>query len=180
MRELLLLLFLTVQAQALVSVGTFVPYFGTVQEDEDGGTQRFEVNPYIGLNHTVPVYGNIFFNPEIGMAFHTDTQESYSKRTLLLHYNFSYRLKQTFLLFGLANIITKISGDGGTYVDESGGVNTGPTNSSTSYTTAFSLGTETFISTDYAIKMNVHVMQFLDSDKRKVNYLLTLNYYGAF
>ncbi len=95
----------------LLGAGTYVPYFGKAQVNDSGSTRLFDLNPYFFYGQQFHIAGPHYFMPEVGAAFYTDNPEGSKRRTIFLHYDFSYVLLQNFIIrYGLSTYWDTITG----------------------------------------------------------------------
>lgn len=181
--SVILPVFFSLKAQSahLVGAGTFVPYFGKAQVSDSGATRFFDLNPYFFYGQQFHISGPHYFMPEIGLAFYTDNPEGSKRRTIFLHYDFSYVLAQSFILrYGISTYWDTISGEGGT-VTLKNGENyqefDAPSGTHTSYYSTLDIGGEYFVRQNRSLRLDFNLMNARDWDNRAWNYLLTYNWY---
>lgn len=159
-----------------IGMGTYVPSFGRYQDEVDGSTDHFQFNPYFSLTNYYPLFNEYFLAPEIGMAFHTGTEDEYSKRTIVLLWHGAYRFSERLLFrFGVGTFWTKISGDGEEVVIN-GSTFYAPTTSSTSYTSSLDFGVEHVMSPNWGARFDLMLQRAFSGDRRTFSYLLSMVY----
>lgn len=177
MKFLIFNIFLCLSAHAYVGTGTYTEYAFSAQNDDQGGRNQFDFNPYISLNHKFDVWGKIKALPEVGYVFYFDETDDYSKKTIFLNYNLAYEGNGELYIFGLGTVINMISGDGGEVVIDGQTFYRPAEEAKSSYTPTANLGYEFFWKNNLSLRLLTHIMQPLDSSKRKVSYLLGVNFY---
>lgn len=180
--SLILLICLSSSAQALVSLGSYSPFFGRYQVNTAGGLNHIMFNPYIAVNTKVGIRDKLLFAPEFGAAFHQeDVDKEYSKTTFVLLYDLAYNFyPSTFVRFGLGNFITHITGDGsakeqnnGTSID----VFYRPEGLVNSFNTTLNGGLEYYIHRKWSLRGEIHLFGFLNSEKRSFSYIFAGNFF---
>ena len=165
----------------LVTTGTFVPYFNKAQISNTGATRKFELNPYVGYGQQFHISGPHYFMPEIALAFYLDNAKKTTRRTLFLHYDFSYVLTNVFLLrYGLTTYWHTIEGEGGTVTLRNGDSYSdfkAPSKARTSYYTTVDFGGEYFFNPVRSLRLDVNMMNARDFENRAFNYILSYNWY---
>jgi hypothetical protein len=167
---------------ALVSVGGYVPFGPSTQKSVTGGKNTFSFDPMLSLNTiiTTPFYNQLFL-PEIGMVFHGEGQDGYSKRTTLFIFDMGHRLTGTTLLrYGLGTFLTRITADGGSVTLPNGSDTATyyqPNEASTSWNTTVNLGLENSFGLNYAGRVQTYLFSLFNGEARKVSYSLSLVYY---
>ena len=169
-----------------LGLGTYMPASNRYQNQPDGSRDGFQLNPYVSLSTKWNFFNNHYIAPEIGMAFHTKTEDEYSKRTVVILWHMAYRLSESFYLrYGFGTFWTRISGDGEEVVLPNGSSTAtfyAPSESATTYNTSTDIGLEyqiggnEFSSTSYSLRGDLMLVQPLDSDERSFSYLLSLVY----
>lgn len=181
-----ILFFLLVSFKALAvsswSVGSYVPYFNQVQTSTSGSTQKFTINPYLGIGTQLHLAGGNYFMPELGYSYFMDTGTNYKKDTIFLHYNFAYVITNSFIArYGISNHWYRIMGQGGTQrLSNGNGSTTFPSPAKTviSHFNTMNIGVENFIiGKKYSLRFDLEIMNSRDLDQRGYNYLVTVNIY---
>lgn len=186
MKHALLLLFVAFlslsSAQALVSVGGYVPFGPSTQKETTGSKNTFSFDPMVSVNSIFPTpfYGQLFL-PEFGLVFHGEGEDGYSKTTMLFLFDFGYEVMPSYLLrYGVGTVITRISGDGGTVQLLNGGspdTYYQPNEASSSWNTTLNLGLEHSFMQNYALRFQTYWFSLLDAESRKGSYSINLIYY---
>jgi len=166
----------------MVSTGTYVPYLNKAQVSTSGSTQKYDLNPYIGIGTNFPMTSSQYFLPEFAYSYFMDNASGSRREMVFLHYNFGYVLSPDALLrYGLSTHWYRIIGKGGTTTLDNGTGTTSfanPDKTVTTYFTTLNLGAEYFInSKQNSIRFDLNMMSFKDFDKRVYNYLLTYNFF---
>ncbi len=167
---------------AMVSAGSYVPYFSRAQINTSGKTKVFEINPYIGYGGQFHLAGNTHFLPELGYAYFLNNPENLRREQIFLHYNFSYIISDMFLLrYGITNNWYRLVGKGGSENLRNGSGSLSfpsPNKTVTSYYTTLNIGGEGFFGTkQMSVRFDLQVMSFQKLENKAYNYLLTLNFY---
>lgn len=165
-----------------LSTGTYVPYFNSAQISNEGQTQKFAINPYLGIGTQMPMSASQFFSPEFGFAYFLNTAKNTKKDTIFLHYNFSYILSGQFTFrYGLTNNWYRLHGKGGSVSLSNGNGTTkfpSPDKTVVSYYTTLNLGTEYILTNrQYSVRFDFQIMSFKELDNKAYNYILTFNLY---
>lgn len=174
-------LFLSIKVHAVgLAFGTYVPTANRYQDAADGSRDAFQINPYFAVNHYFKVFENHFFTPELGMAFHSGTEDEYSKRTTVILWHAGWRFTERLVLrYGMGTFWTRISGDG-EEVELPNGTSTAtfyaPTESSTSYNSTLDLGIEFVSAPNTTLRFDFFFVQPFKSNERALSYLLSMVY----
>ncbi|MBH48942.1 MAG: hypothetical protein CME71_12310 [Halobacteriovorax sp.] len=173
------MLFICLEVHAVgIGMGTYVPSFARYQDEVDGSKDHFQFNPYFSLTTYFPLFNEYFLAPEIGMAFHTGTEDEYSKRTMVFLWHGAYRFSERMLLrFGVGTFWTRISGDGEeVQLPDGSGTATfyAPTESSTSYTSSLDIGIEYVTGPQWGARADVFLQRAFSGDRRTFAYLLSM------
>ncbi len=163
-----------------IGIGTYVPTMSRYQDDIDGSRDSFQFNPYFSVTTYWKIFDSHFLAPELGMAFHTGTEEEYSKRTMSAFWHLAWQFNPKFLLrYGLGTFWTRISGDG-EEVELPNGSSTAtfyaPTESATSFNTTFDIGVEYITTQNWGSRFDLFILQPFSSNRRGVSYLLSMVY----
>lgn len=168
-------------ASHVFTTGTFVQNFNKTQASDSGATTKFDLVPYIGYGRQFHLSGAHYFMPEIALAYYLENAEKVSRRTVFLHYDFSYIASQRFILrYGLTTYWYTIDGDGGSVNLRNGDSYSefpAPDGAVTSYYTTVDFGAEFFINPRRALRLDFNLMNVRDWDNRILNYILTYNWY---
>jgi hypothetical protein len=182
-KKLLILLLLPSLAKAMTtySVGTYVPYFNKAQTSVSGGTQKFDLNPYLGVGTQIHMAGPHYFMPEFGYAFYLNNAKKTKKDMIFLRYDFSYIYGSNFIFrYGLTNHWYRIGGSGGNVRLRNGSGYTdfkAPSKTQTSYFTTLDMGFEYFFKKDLGLRFDLNMMSFQEMENSAFNYILTVNFY---
>lgn len=164
-----------------VGVGTLVTNFLSAQTSADGGRRTFQVAPTLLVGGELPIYGQTFFTPRIGYSMYLDEKDDTSKTDMMLNYHVGTKLMEYFMLhYGFSTFITKIKGKGGTKELQNGGSTANfyiPDKTVTSYTASLDVGGQVLIHEHWSARVDLFITRFLSSDRRKLNYLLSGNFY---
>lgn len=163
-----------------LGIGTYVPTIARYQDSNDGSRDSFQFNPYFSVTTYWRVFGNHFLAPELGMAFHTGTEEEYSKRTTSAFWHLAWQFHPKFLLrYGLGTFWTRLSGDG-EEVELPNGSSTAtfyaPTESATSFNSTLDFGIEYITTNHWGSRLDFFIQQPFSSNRRAVSYLLSMVY----
>lgn len=175
---LFLSLLVCFSANSYIGTGTYTEYAFTAQNDPEGGSNKFDFNPYVSLFYKFNLWNQFKALPEIGYVHYLDEADDYSKKTFFLNYNFAYEGNRELYIFGFGTIINRISGDGGTVVIDGQSFFRPSDEGQSSYTPTANVGYEFFWQQNLSARLLVHIMQPLDSAKRKISYLLGVNFYA--
>lgn len=182
--KLILLIFIypTFAFSYFLSTGTHVPYFGQAQISNSGATQKFEINPYIGIGTQYPIISQHYFTPEIGYVYYRENAKKTRTELIAVHYDFSYMINSQFVLrYGLTNNWYRIIGEGGNISLKNGNGYTSfpaPDETRTTYFTTLDLGLEYLLTNkQYALRFDMNIMSFAKLENKAYNYLLTFNFY---
>jgi hypothetical protein len=174
-------LHLNLNASILYSGGTYVSYFNEVQTNTSGGTRSFAITPYLGIGSPLPLTSEIFFIPELGYVYYTDSATDLKKETVMLHYNFTYAFTDQFhLRYGLTTNWYKLKGEGGKQRLKNGNGYSdfdSPDSTVTTYFTTFDIGLELFFQQGNSFRFDFQIMNAKEFEERQYNYLLTFNFY---
>lgn len=167
---------------AIVGVGGYVPFGMNTQKEAEGGTNALTFHPMITVNKVFKINEQHFFVPEIGYAYHLNTGDNYDKKTIFILWDMGIRLGHGLVFhYGLGTFMTKISGDGGAVEVRNGESGTAtfymPSETVTSYNTTVNAGLELIFDPNYAAKIESYLFSPASSDKMKISYSLSLNYY---
>lgn len=161
-----------------IGMGTYVPTAGRYQNEVDGSRQYLQINPYISVTNYWRLFGEHFLAPELGMAFHTGTEDEYSKRTTVILWHAAWRFNDRLLLrYGLGTFWTRISGDGEEVVMPNGNSTAtfyAPTESATSYNSTLDIGIEYVVGQQWGARADFFILQPFSSERRGVSYLLSM------
>lgn len=157
--------------------GTYMPTASRYQDGPDGSREAFQLNPFISLTHYEELFTDHYLTPELGIAFHSGTEDEYSKRTIFILWHAAWHFHNDFnLRYGLATFWTKISGDG-EEVELPNGNSTAtfyaPSKTSTAYTSSVDVGLEYIIDNQWGIRADFFVVQPLESERRALSYMLS-------
>ena len=181
---LLISFFLPIRGHSSLTIGTLNPPLDKIQVDDEGNTSSFELDPFIGLQHnfgTLPFWLNHPFVPEAGFVYHqVDVGEEYSKFSLYLLYEFSWKLMGNInILYGAGNFITWITGSGGTITRNNGSSTSTfykPMGNSFSFNTSTNLGLEFQTTSSLSFLGKALIFDIISSKKRTVRYTVSLRY----
>lgn len=166
-------------ADALVGVGNYVPSFLKAQADKQGGTTKFEFNPFISLDYVLKAPFGHFFNPEVGYVFRQDAEDESSIKTIFLMYNLERPLNSKLVVrYGFGTFMDKISGEGKTVVLQNGSGTLpfySPSESVTSYTSSFNLGMKYLMTKQSSLRFDLNVLRFASS-RRTLSYLVSYTF----
>ncbi len=164
-----------------VGIGNLTHNFLSAQNDEKGGKKVFEAGPVFLVGASFPfLFSGMYASPAVGYAkFFTKDQTSRSD--IIIQYHLSQLLFPSMMLrYGFSNYITKIGGDGGT-LELNNGSSTAtfyiPEESKSTFTASMDIGTEFIFSAEYTARLQVSVLRFLSSERRRVSHMLTFNYF---
>tara|TARA_R110002072_G_scaffold64203_4_gene159632 strand:+ start:77088 stop:77642 length:555 start_codon:yes stop_codon:yes gene_type:complete len=180
--KFLLILFLfTFNANALVTIGGYVPFGRSTQKEIDGTRNTLEFDPMISFNTIIPMMWNQLFLPEAGFVFHSSGVDGAKKRTTFILVDFGYEVLPKILLrYGFGNFITNIKGEGGAKQMQNGfGTDEFylPSKSSKSYNTTIDIGAEYASGPNTSLRFQTYMFSPLSSTSRKLSYSLSLTYY---
>ena len=164
-----------------VGIGNMTQNFLSAQSSPTGAVKKFEFGPTVLLGASFPfLFSDFYLNPAIGFTKFS-TKDNSSKSQLLIQYHANQSLFSGFhLLYGFSNYISTISGDGSSVVLNNGNSTAtfyAPKESKKSYTASLDVGGEVIIDSTWTARLEFSIMRFLSSDRRRVNNLLTANYY---
>ncbi|PIP89613.1 MAG: hypothetical protein COW01_11590 [Bdellovibrionales bacterium CG12_big_fil_rev_8_21_14_0_65_38_15] len=174
-----LLLILSFKTHAVgLGIGTYVPTIVRYQDTNDGSRDSFQFNPYFSVTTYWRIFGDHFLAPELGVAFHTGTEEEYSKRTTSAFWHLAWQFHSKFLFrYGLGTFWTRISGDGEEVELPNGNTTAtfyAPTESSTSFNSTLDLGVEYIMTQNWGSRLDFFILQPFSSNRRGVSYLLSM------
>ena len=164
-----------------IGMGTYVPTTNRYQNEPDGSRDFFQLNPYFSITHYFQIFTDHFLAPELGMAFHSNTEEEYSKRTTIILWHAAWRINdRTLLRYGVGTFWTRISGDGEEVTLPNGANGSAtfyaPTESATAYNSSLDIGVEFITGPNWGARADVFVLQPFDKDQRAVSYILSMVY----
>jgi len=111
---LLALLLFSARVEALMGLGNLVTDSGLYQKNRKGQKQNFEYAPYLSFHYRWEFSSRFEFTPELGFAFHKRPSPNHSRMTFMLLYPVSWRMwRRHYLRGGLANLVTRVAGKGG-------------------------------------------------------------------
>jgi hypothetical protein len=170
-------------AALMYSVGTYVPYAFTAQDDWDGETQGFALNPLVTVGTQFPAFAGQFFVPEVGFVYHRNTFDDVQKTTFFFLYNLTWRfLPATLFRYGFGTFLQRQSGDGGA-VSLRNGSGTAtfykPKETITTYHTDLMVGVEQFVQPKTSVRFDLTFTGWKSDLIDNKNYLLTVNFYGG-
>lgn len=165
-----------------ISLGTYVPYAFKAQSNMQGSSTKVALNPFVSVGWSLPLSGRRHFAlPELGLVHHTDRADDTSVRTFFVLYNLGFAWNRHFMLrYGFGTFATRISGSGETIVlNDGGGMSEfySPSEAETTYTTTANLGGEFRFNREWSVKLDLHLLGALSSEKRKVSYMASFVYY---
>ncbi len=164
-----------------VGLGTLVPNFLSAQVDKEGGRRVFQFTPTLLVGGHLQLWGENFFTPRLGYATYLGEEDKTSKTDILLNYHMGYRFVDHFMLhYGFSTFITKLKGEGGTTTLSNGGGTATfyiPEESKTSYTSSIDVGGELLFGEGWSARADLFITRFLSGDRRKLNYMLSANYF---
>lgn len=163
-----------------LGVGTLVTNFMSAQSGKDGGRKKLELAPTLLIAGNIHLWAEQYLTPRFAYSTYFNEHDSTSKSNILLSYHMSTKFHETFMLhYGFSTFITKIGGKGGT-VDLPNGDSTAtfyvPEESRRTYTSSLDVGGEFLSNQHWSVRGDLMISRFL-SDRRKLNYLLTGNFY---
>lgn len=168
---------------ALFTFGSYSNEASKYQINDQGETQNFSHNLYLGLSAKRNFTGPHFFMPALGYVKHSvESEDEYSKSAYILTYAMGYQINNVLMVrYGLANIITKISGDGQTK-EQNNGTSTDiyfkPGAGYSSYNTSLVLGLESSVfNENFSFVFDTHILNMWESDSRTISFLMGVNYY---
>lgn len=164
-----------------VGVGTLTHNFLTAQDDTTGSTTNIEIAPTVLLGTNLPFFfSGSNFVPAIGYAkFFTEDKTSKSEWILQLHANQEV-FSGFYFLYGMSTYITRIGGDGvDVQLNNGNGYSTfyAPKETKNSYTSSIDLGGEVVMTSEWTGRLQVSIMRFLSSERRRVSHLISANYF---
>ncbi len=172
------------QARALVGLGGFVPFAGSVQTKADGGKNTFDLAPLLSFNHFMPFRTPVshLFSPEFGLVFHgSNDNKDYSKTTTYILLDLGYLIQPSVSLrYGLGLFFTSIRGAGGTTEQRNGNDRLTfhrPSQSNSAANASLNLGMETMFNKNWSLRTELFLFSPLSSLQRKLSYLLGVAYY---
>lgn len=166
---------------ALVGVGTYVPFAGSIQTDTKGKKNYTDFMPYICVNQIFPITGNFYIQPEFGYVFPRKEEGDHTRSATFILANVSYRLPtDTFILSGLGTFYHKVTSKA-TAVDVNNGSGMAtfyrPGGSVTAYNSTVNFGVEQLFLKNYSARFEGFILEILSSNRRKFSYTLSANYY---
>jgi hypothetical protein len=164
-----------------LGIGNTTHNFLTAQRDIKGSTKVVEFGPTVLFGMTIPfLYSGMFLSPGLGYTKFI-TKDNTSKSEFILQYHLSQTLFSSIQLhYGLSNYITRIGGDGSDVSLNNGNSTStfyAPKTTKTSYTTSLDIAPEYIFNSQFAAKLQVSVLRFLSSDRRRVSHTLTATYF---
>jgi hypothetical protein len=169
-------------AEAYIGFGNIVTNTAKYQIDKKGHRSYFSLGPYVSLNHNFKIERfHHEFIPEVGLAVHSKPSPNHSRTTFFFLYPLAWEVQENhFFRYGLGNLITSISGPGGTTVLENGSSFTEfnrPGKPKYSSNGALLLGYEyRFKEGKFGIRWDFYSIAFLSKD-RTIGYSASFNVY---
>ena len=170
------------RAVSRFTLGGYVPFASSIQDDARGGVNTFSFAPALGVGTSVPLEGiGSDFSPEVGVAFHeSGAGDDYKKSTLYVLGDFEMEWGGAWSLrYGLGFFATFIQGQGGKAWRKNGDGQdefSRPSRNSMSYNLALDLGWDYRISPRWFLRMEMFVFSLWDDRARDLGYLLVLGY----
>ena len=165
-----------------VTLGGYVPFASSMQEDRDGKLNIFSFAPILGVGASVPLEElTHHFSPELGVVFHkSGAGDDYTKSTfyvlgdLEMKWGSFWRFR-----YGLGFFATLIDGRGGTVWRENGDQLeevSRPSKKVISYSMSLDFGWDYRISQRWFLRMETFLFSIWDSQARDMSYLLVLGH----
>ena len=153
----------------------------SAQTDGVGGRKYIEAGPTILAGTSFPfIFSGMNFNPAIGYSKYS-TSDNTKTSEFVIQYHINQALFSNLnLIYGFSNYLTRISGDGGSTVLNNGNSTATfyvPSSTVTSYTASMDIGSEFIFTNEWSARLQFSIVRFLSSDRRRVNNLITVNYF---
>lgn len=166
-----------------LGAGSYTESVGHVQIDENGGTEKFQFNPYFTFGIKNYIFTNqLSWIPEFGIGLpHEGADENTSRWNFHFLSKFTYDVNEYFgLSAGVGLSWVRLSLDGGTQVLQNGNSQDEfpmPEGSSVSQNIILSMGLNAKFDKNWGASADVHVLNIEDELKRTWNYLISVNYF---
>ncbi len=164
-----------------LNFGGFSPFLGVYQVDEDGGSNTFDLKPYISAYGRIALWNRLSLRPEVGHVFAYKPLEDNKNQSIsysFLLVNFSYDIfNQFYINAGVGTFWQKIKSVYGQKTFSNGNSTSTyyyPGLTVTSTTSTFNLGIEKEMGKRMSFSLMTYWFSPLDSEKRAMSYTLSL------
>lgn len=166
-----------------MGLGSLTHQAGKVASDI-GSTSYFEFRPTLVASYRYEITPSWSFIPEAGISMpETSDDDTNSILYTFLNAPIAWHYDYWTLRFGPGFFFTRISGKGGTLTLQNGNSSDAfpvPNGSATTRNFTWNLGAQATFDREWSARFDVAILKFLDSEKRAINHLLTINYhFGA-
>lgn len=161
-------------------LGTLTEFVGSVQTDDQGGKNFFELNPFLGFSTQLTLSPQWIFSPELNWVLPRESGAGVSKNLFMIRGDFGYAYEDWIRLrVGTSLMINNIRGSGGTRPLNNGSGQSDffvPPESQTAINNTLDLGAEIH-NKELALRFQTYWYAILNSERRQLSYSLTLTYY---
>jgi hypothetical protein len=161
-------------------LGTLTEFVGSVQTDDQGKKNVFEMNPMLGFSTQLTLSPQWIFTPELNWVLPREAGAGVSKNLFMIRGDFGYALEDWIRLrLGTSLMVNNIRGSGGTRPLNNGSGQSDffvPPESQTSFNNTLDLGAEIH-SDELALRFQTYWYAILNSERRQLSYSLTLTFY---
>ena len=161
-------------------LGSLTEFVGSVQIDDSGKKNFFEINPFIGFSTQISLSPDWVFLPEFNWVLPREAGSGISKNLFMVRGDFGYNYQDWLRLrVGSSLMINNIRGAGGSRPMNNGSGQSDfflPPESKTSINNTLDLGIELH-SEELALRFQNYWYAILNNERRQLSYSLTLTYY---
>lgn len=161
-------------------LGTLTEFVGSVQIDDQGGKNFFEMNPFLGFSTQLTLSPQWVFSPELNWVLPRESGAGVSKNLFMIRGDFGYNYEDWIRLrAGTSLMVNNIRGSGGVRPLNNGSGQSDffvPPESQTALNNTLDLGAEIH-NKELALRFQTYWYAILNSERRQLSYSLTLTYY---
>lgn len=161
-------------------LGTLTEFVGSVQTDDQGKKNFFELNPTLGFSTQLTLTPQWIFSPELHWVLPREAGSGVTKNLFMIRGDFGYAFEDWIRLrVGTSLMVNNIRGTGGTVPMNNGAGQSDffvPPESQTSFNNTLDLAAEIH-SNELALRFQTFWYAILNNEKRQLSYALTLTFY---
>lgn len=163
-----------------IHLGSFTEFYDAIQVDDQGGTNTFEMNPFLGMSLDIELTPDWIWAPEFNWVLPRDAGEGVSKNLFMIRNDAVWKGGDWWRLrVGTSFMVNNIRGDGGSRRMNNGSGTSEfyvPAESRTSINNTLDLGAEAILDS-FGFRFQTYIYSLLKSERRQISYSLMATYY---
>src|SRR5690606_37601562 len=166
-----------------LGLGNFTHQAGKIATDV-GKTSLIEFRPVLAASYRYEIAAEWSFIPEAGITLPESSEdETHTTTYTFINAPIAWHYKEWTFRAGPGFFFTRISGKGGTLTLQNGTSTDAfpiPNGSANTRNLTLNLGAQYLIDQEWSARFDAAILKLIDSEKRAVNHVLTVNYhFGA-